>query len=78
MASGPGVIQVEARDETGKMLDSWVMEISGEEDDNLFTGVPLSRQYTRKFESRFTGVSFKFKTKSKGLVRIVGFTINLR
>jgi hypothetical protein len=78
MASGPGVLEVEAFDEQDKKLDSWVMEITGDEDDNRFIGVPLSRQYTRKFESRFTGVRFRFRTKSKGLVRIVGFTVNTR
>ena len=78
MASGPGVLEIEAMDEQNRNLGSWVVEIDGDSDDDMFAGVPLSRQYTRKLDALFKGVRFRIRTKSKGLVRIVGFTINLR
>jgi len=78
VASGPGELEVYATDEENRELGSWVMEISGDSDDNRYIGVPLSKQYHRQFNARFRGLRLRFKAKSKGLVRIVGFIVKLR
>jgi hypothetical protein len=46
-------------------------------DDN-FPDVPLQRQYERKFEHRYRGVQFKFTTRGKGLLKIIGFAVTVR
>ncbi len=78
IASGPGEIKIEALNEDDKQLASWVMEISGDTDDNRYIGVPLSKQYHRQFNARFRGLRLRFTAKSKGLVRIVGFIVKMR
>jgi len=78
IASGPGEIKVEALNEENKQLASWVMEISGDTDDNRYIGVPLSKQYHRQFNARFKGLRLRLTAKSKGLVRVVGFIVKMR
>ena len=77
-ATGKGELQVEAFDERGRYLSAIQFTITeGGVDDN-FPDVPLSRQYERKFEHRYRGVQFRFTTKGKGLLKIIGFAVNVR
>jgi hypothetical protein len=46
--------------------------------DDKFPDVPLSRQYERKFEHRYRGVQFRFTTRGKGLLKIIGFAVTVR
>ena len=76
-ATGQGTIEVEAFNEEGRELDSLTVTIDEPQDD-VFPDLPLSRQYTRKFEHRYRGVQLRFTLKGKGLCRIIGFAINVR
>jgi hypothetical protein len=76
-ATGNGRITVEATDDDGRAINSFDLDIRQEGDD-YFPGVPLSQQYERKFEHRYRGVRFRFTINGTGLVRIIGFVVNLK
>lgn len=76
-ATGKGQVLVEAFDDEGRELNSFVLDIVQEGDDT-FPDIPLSRQYERKFEHQYRGVRFRFTIKGTGLVRIIGFVVNLK
>lgn len=77
-ATGRGELQVEAFDERGRYLSSLQFLIEDDGADDKFPDVPLSRQYERKFEHRYRGVQFRFTTKGKGLLKIIGFAVTVR
>jgi hypothetical protein len=77
-ATGKGELQVEAFDERGRYLSSMQFLIEDDGAANKFPDVPLSRQYERKFEHRYRGVQFRFTTKGKGLLKIIGFAVTVR
>ena len=77
-ASGKGTIVMDAKDDAGRMIGSLRFEVD-DSDDNQFAGVPLSRQYERKWEHRYRGASYRFRTEGgSSLLRITGFAINVR
>ena len=77
-ATGRGELQVEAFDERGRYLSAIQFLIEGGGADDKFPDVPLQRQYERKFEHRYRGVQFRFTTKGKGLLKIIGFAVQVR
>lgn len=77
-ATGKGELQVEAFDERGRYLSALQFLIEDGGADDKFPDVPLSRQYERKFEHRYRGVQFRFTTKGKGLLKIIGFAVQVR
>ena len=77
-ATGKGELQVEAFDERGRYLSAIQFLIEGDGADDKFPDVPLQRQYERKFEHRYRGVQFRFTTKGKGLLKIIGFAVQVR
>jgi hypothetical protein len=77
-ATGKGELQVEAFDERGRYLSSMQFLIEEDGADDKFPDVPLSRQYERKFEHRYRGVQFRFTTRGKGLLKIIGFAVTVR
>lgn len=77
-ATGKGELQVEAFDERGRYLSALQFLIEDGGADDKFPDVPLSRQYERKFEHRYRGVQFRFSTKGKGLLKIIGFAVQVR
>ena len=77
-ATGKGELQVEAFDERGRYLSAMQFLIEDGGADDKFPDVPLSRQYERKFEHRYRGVQFRFTTKGKGLLKIIGFAVTVR
>lgn len=77
-AAGKGVIIMDAQDDAGRMIGSLRFEVD-DADDNRFIGVPLSRQYERKWEHRYRGATYRFRTEGgSSLLRISGFAINVR
>ena len=77
-ATGKGELLVEAFDERGRYLSALSFLIEDGGADDKFPDVPLSRQYERKFEHRYRGVQFRFTTKGKGLLKIIGFAVTVR
>jgi hypothetical protein len=77
-ATGKGELQVEAFDERGRYMSSMQFLIEDDGVDDKFPDVPLSRQYERKFEHRYRGVQFRFTTRGKGLLKIIGFAVTVR
>jgi hypothetical protein len=77
-ATGQGELQVEAFDERGRYLSSMQFLIEEGGADGKFPDVPLSRQFERKFEHRYRGVQFRFTTRGKGLLKIIGFAVMVR
>ncbi len=77
-ATGKGELQVEAFDERGRYMSSMQFLIEDGGVDDKFPDVPLSRQYERKFEHRYRGVQFRFTTRGKGLLKIIGFAVTVR
>lgn len=77
-ASGKGTIIMDAKDDQGRTIGSLRFEVD-EADDNRFPGVPLSRQYERKWEHRYRGATYRFRTEGgASLLRISGFAVNVR
>ena len=77
-ATGKGELQVEAFDERGRYLSALQFLIQDGGADDKFPDVPLNRQYERKFEHRYRGVQFRFTTRGKGLLKIIGFAVTVR
>mgnify|MGYP001071985018 CR=1 FL=1 len=77
-ATGKGELQIEAFDERGRYLSAMQITIEDDAADDNFPDVPLSRQYERKFEHRYRGVQFRFTTRGKGLLKIIGFAVTVR
>lgn len=77
-ATGQGELQVEAFDERGRYLSALQFLIQDGGADDKFPDVPLNRQYERKFEHRYRGVQFRFTTRGKGLLKIIGFAVTVR
>ena len=71
-------MQVEAFDERGRYLSALQFLIEEDGADDKFPDVPLSRQYERRFEHRYRGVQFRFTTRGKGLLKIIGFAVTIR
>lgn len=78
-ASGKGTLIVDAMDDKGRILGELVFEVDDTPDDNNFSDVALSRQYERKWEHRYRGAQYRFRSKAGGgLLRIIGFAVTVR
>ena len=77
-AIGKGDIEVEAFDDTGRVLSTHKFQIQDESVDGEFPDVPLSRQFNRKLEHRYKGIQLKFTITGKGLIQILGVAINIK
>ena len=78
-AAGQGILQIDAVDDDGRVLGSMEVESGNDTDDNYFFGVPLSRQYERKWQHRYRGAQYRIRSKSgDGLFRLIGFAITVR
>lgn len=78
-AAGNGILQIDAVDDEGRTLGSMEVESGNDTDDNYFFGVPLSRQYERKWQHRYRGAQYRIRSKGgDGLFRLIGFAITVR
>lgn len=78
-AAGKGLLEIDALDDEGRILGSMQVEASNDTDDNYFFGVPLSRQYERKWQHRYRGAQYRIRSKSgDGLFRLIGFAVTVR
>lgn len=77
-AAGKGTVIMEGFDENGRALSDVTFDIDTTTEDDVFLDIPLSMQYDRKFEHRFKGVRFRISVRGSGLIRIIGFAINVR
>lgn len=79
-ASGQGLLEIDAWDDTGRGLGSITVEISEDRtDDNSPRGVPLSRQYERPWSHRYRGAQYRIRSRGgSDLLRIVGFAVVVR
>jgi len=77
-ASGQGIIDVTATDEEGRSLGAISFEVD-DTDDNRFIDVPLSKQYERKWETRYRGAQYKIVVrKGNKIFRLMGIAIVVR
>ena len=78
-AAGKGTITMEAQDLDGNQIGSLVFEVDDTQDDNYFVGVPLSKQYERKWSFRYKAAQYSFKAEGGGgLLRLIGFAVTVR
>lgn len=78
-AAGKGILQIDAVDDEGRTIGSMEVESGNSTDDNYFFGVPLSRQYERKWQHRYRGAQYRIRSKNgDGLFRLIGFAITVR
>lgn len=77
-ASGQTEMLVEAFDERGRAMSSYVINVDDTAADDNFPDVPLSRQYERKFEHNYRGLQFRITAQGTGTVRIIGFAVTVR
>lgn len=78
-ASGEGQLEIDATDLDGKLLGSLVVEVNNTLDDNHYEGVPLSRQYERKWQHRYLAAQYRIRSISgSGLLRIIGLAVTVR
>lgn len=78
-AAGTGILQIDAVDDEGRTIGSMEVESGNDTDDNYFFGVPLSRQYERKWQHRYRGAQYRIRSKGgDGLFRLIGFAITVR
>lgn len=76
-AEGKGDLEIVAKNEIGIEIGHLVIPLEDEVTDGIFD-FPLIRQQSRKFEYRFKGLQFVFKSRSEGHIKVVGFAINVR
>lgn len=78
-AAGKGTITMDAQDLDGNQIGSLVFEVDDDADDNHFVGVPLSKQYERKWSHRYKAAQYSFKIESgSGLLRFIGFAVQVK
>ena len=77
-ATGIGTLKIEAFDDEGRSLSSEQIEIEENDQDDVISDIPLSKQYERKFEHRFRGIRLRFTIEGRGLMRLLGFAILVR
>jgi len=78
-AAGKGTITMDAQDLDGNQIGSLVFEVDDTTDDNYFVGVPLSKQYERKWSYRYKAAQYSFKAEGGGgLLRLIGFAVNIK
>lgn len=78
-AAGKGTITMDAQDLDGNQIGSLVFEVDDTQDDNYFVGVPLSKQYERKWSFRYKAAQYSFKAEGGGgLLRLIGFAVTVR
>jgi hypothetical protein len=78
-ASGKGQAVVTGIDDEGRTFGRVTFEVDNDEDDNQYFGVPLSRQYERKWEHRYRAARYIIEVNGgNGLFRITGFAIKTR
>jgi hypothetical protein len=78
-AAGKGFLVLDAVDDQGRQIGSMEFEVTDDPDDNHFFGVPLSRQYERKWQHRYRGAQYRIRSKGgDGLLRLIGLAVNVR
>lgn len=77
-ATGKGILKVTAWNDDDKALGEFSMPIDAAGEDDPVEGVPLSRQYDRKFEYRAKGFQLQFEVQGKGDVKLIGFAIGVK
>lgn len=77
-AAGQGSIDIEAYNDTEKLIWSRTVEVDGQDNDNLFEDVPLFQSYDMPFQHRYRGVRLRFNIRSAGTIRLFGFAITYR
>jgi len=78
-AAGKGTITMEAQDLDGNQIGSLLFEVDDTTDDNYFVGVPLSKQYERKWSYRYKAAQYSFKAEGGGgVLRLIGFAVNVK
>jgi len=76
-ASGQGQIEITAFNNEGKQLQVIKIDLDNDEnEDDNYTFLPLSRQYSRQFRHQYKGVRFKIKTTGgQGRIKIIGLAV---
>jgi len=79
-AAGSGVVTIRAVDDTNRDMATLSFEITEDSVDDSFMDVPLSQQYTRKFEHQYLGVQFyiTLAPTGPGPMRITGFAVGVK
>lgn len=77
-ASGKGTLIVDAISDEGRPIGSLRFEVA-DTDDSEFSGMPLIKQYERKWEHRYRGAMYRFRTEGgSGHLRVTGLAITVR
>lgn len=78
-ASGSAELQIDGINDDGKTFGSIIVEVNDDKDDNSFQGVPLFRQYERKWEHRYRAAKYRITVRGgSGTFRLVGFAVRTR
>jgi hypothetical protein len=77
-ATGRGTLKVIAFNEEDRKLGEIMFPIEDASGDDPPLGVPLSRQYDRKFEYQAKGFQLQFEVQGSGDVKIIGFAIGVK
>lgn len=78
-AAGAGNLIVEIIDDhSDKIMWSHNLVVSGPVTDDNFPNKPLSKQYERTVDRRAVGVRVRFRSDGAGLLRVIGFSLNVR
>jgi hypothetical protein len=76
--TGSGRLELEFLDDQDEKIHSDVIDIDESDAEQKQPGPPIWRQFDRKMEKRFLGLRLKAKTSGTGLIRVAGFSINIR
>ena len=76
-ASGSGIVEVSAKDETERELGLVRFELPDHDQIN-FSGVPLQRQFIKPFPYQYVGLRLSIKIISQKMVRIFSIGINTK
>ena len=76
-ASGYGVVEVKAQDETGRELGVTRFELP-KQDQIDYAGVPLQRQFIRLFNHEYVGIKLSVSVMAKASVRIFAIGVNIK
>lgn len=78
-ASGQAEVLIEGISENNIVFGSLVIEVDDTQDDNDFIGVPLFRQFERKWEHRYRAARYRITVRGgDGYFRMTGFAVRTR
>ncbi len=69
------------RSAIGNNFEGWIKAnyVDGSDYDSEFSGMPLIKQYERKWEHRYRGAMYRFRTEGgSGHLRVTGLAITVR